>query len=177
MYRLRQAMRIFLAIGCLVLVSAMVSVPIIVAQSTWTDVGEAAPGESSVNFLLGIPGSKVIGGTYGSGSPYLSQYDITTGTFSALLPVPGGASYVSRLVRGNDGLLYVTTSKTYGQGHLASYNPSTNQVVDLGSFGDEYGDGLAVGSDGKVYISTCCQGLLSIYDPQTQSWTYKGTKS
>jgi hypothetical protein len=144
-----------------------------VAQSSWVDLGEGAPGESSINALLGIPNGRVIGGTYGSGSPYLFKYDIATATFTPKLLVPGGASYVSRLVWHSNGLVYATTSETYSQGRLGSYDPDADEIVDLGSFGDEYGDGLTIGLDSKVYISTCCQGKMSIYDPQAHAWTYK----
>jgi len=142
------------------------------APIVWTDLGEAAPGEININSLIGILGDGIVGGTYGSGIPYLFNYGISSDTFSPKLEVPGTGAYVDRLALGSGGQVYVTTSRTFGQGNLASYDPSPHTFVNLGAFGDEYGHGLAVGFDGKIYVGTCCQGQFSIYDPQTQSWTY-----
>jgi hypothetical protein len=140
----------------------------------WTDMGEVLPGEIMINTLLGTQGGKIVGGSYGSGAPYLFEYDPRTGWASPKMLVPGTGEYVARLAEGPDGLIYLTTKGGFGQGDLASYDAATKTIVNLGTFQDDYGEGLAVGLDGKVYVGTCCKGYLSIYDPQTSAWTYLG---
>jgi len=141
----------------------------------WTDLGEAASGETSIFGLIGIPGGKIVGGTYGSGTPYLFKYDIAASTFTPKMQIPGPGSHVARLAQGPGTQVYVSTSRKFGKRNLASYDPESGILANLGTFGDEYGEALAVGSDGKVYVGSCCQGKLSIYDPHTGSWAYMGT--
>lgn len=139
----------------------------------WQDIGDAAPGEAALTALVGLPTGKIVAGTIGSGIPYLVQYDMSTGTFSPKMLVPGSGAHVSRLAVGSNNEVYASTSRTFGVGNLARYQNGT--IVDLGSIGDEYGEALTVGQDGRVYVATCCQGELSVYNPETQAWTYRGT--
>lgn len=141
----------------------------------WADLGEVAPGQYGAVTLASSASGYIFGGTAGpAGMPYIFAYDTVTSQSSGLISVPGTGADSSRVTAGPDGRFYVATSGSYNQGNLAVYDPATGIVTNLGSIGDEYAHGLIVSSDNKVYVSTCCQGKLSIYDLQTNTWNYRG---
>lgn len=143
------------------------------ASLNWEDLGEGAPGETVFTALAALQTGKIVGGTIGTGTPYLVSYDPSASTFSPKMAVPGSGAHVSRLALGPNNIVYASTSRTFGSGNLAKYQGES--IADLGTIGDEYGEALTVGLDGRVYVATCCQGVISVYNPQTQSWTYLGS--
>ncbi len=171
----KKIFRCFLLMSMSFILIGNMSIPVHAELDNWADLGEIIPGQNGATLLSTSPSGHIFGGTTGpSGVPYLFDFDTIAPQSAPLIQVPGSGAEVGRIATAPDGRVYIATSKTYGQGNLAGYNPATKNVTDLGSIGDEYAQGLVVGSDNNVYIATCCQGKLSIYNPSTNSWNYRG---
>lgn len=137
-------------------------------ELAWDDLGQVLPDGTAINAITST-GGEIVGGS--AVSPVmLFGYDTAAAvnrqkatTFAVGVLTPRDASSV-----------YVGTLAQFSQGHLWSYGPADGSLVDLGQINAEYAHGLTVGQDGKVYVSACCNGAFSIYDPATNTWNYKG---
>ncbi|HQF62359.1 MAG TPA: carboxypeptidase regulatory-like domain-containing protein [Anaerolineaceae bacterium] len=170
----------YLIISCLFMVSLFFSLtctPVTAAVpndfTNWSDLGEVIPGQVGVNEILVTPDGFVYGGVLTSGSPpYLFEHNLQTGITSSLIQLPGTNVESRQVARDQNGLIYIATSGLATESKLVVYNPFNKQVSDLGLYQDEFTAGMVIGPDGKIYISTCCQGKISIYDPATNAWTF-----
>jgi hypothetical protein len=140
--------------------------------SEWTDLGDVASPGTFAFPIVGTDDGLIVGGKYGANARYIFKYDIdSTEIAYSIVPVAGGN--IDAMVQGDGTTVFATVSWSSNQGVLIEYDSATNTSVNRGTFIDEYGHGLTKGLDGKIYVGSCCNGRLSIYDPQTQQWNYK----
>ena len=142
------------------------------AMDNWTDLGEMLPGSPGASFLTTSNNGEIYG--VSASGMAIFRYSLAKGIPDPIINVPGSGTQAAQVAVAPDGKVYIATSRAYGKGNLAVYNPVSGQINDLGSIDTEYSQGLVVGPDGKVYIATCCHGDIAIYDPANSAspWYY-----